>query len=99
MRQSQPKRHNWMFSNQANPGIIYIPPADDEDIDFKPEETCVWMPDDIQAFMDRLFAISQGMSGNKGQRIKKLVQLIMAAGDLGLHKFLVLQYHGHNRVC
>jgi hypothetical protein len=80
---ASPSGNNWMFSNQANPGIIYIPPADDEDIDFTPEETCVWMPADIQAFMHRLFAISQGMSGNKGQRIKKLVQLIMAAGESG----------------
>ena len=76
-----PSGNNWMFSNRANPGIIFIPPAEDEDIDFKPEEVCVWMPDDVKEFMHRLFAISQGMSGNKGQRIKKLVQVILTAGE------------------
>jgi hypothetical protein len=29
-----------MFSNKARPGIIYIPPPDDETIDFHPEEVC-----------------------------------------------------------
>ena len=75
-----PSGNNWMFSNRANPGIIFIPPPEDETIDFKPEEICVWMPSDIKAFLSRLFAVSQGMSGYRGQRIKRLVQVILRVG-------------------
>jgi hypothetical protein len=78
-----PSGNNWMFSNDANPGVIYIPPADDEDIDFAPEDICVFMPGEAKKFMNRLFAISQGMSGNKGSRIKRLVQVILKAGYPG----------------
>jgi hypothetical protein len=35
------------------------------------------MPNKIQEFMDRLFAISKGMSGVQGKRIRTLVQVIM----------------------
>lgn len=78
-----PSGNNWMFSNNANPGIIYIPPAEDTSMVFKPEEYCAWMPDNVKKFMLRLVAISQTMSGNKGQRIKKLVQVILQAGYPG----------------
>jgi hypothetical protein len=70
-----PSGNNWMFSNSAKPGIIYIPPADDISIDYEPEQVCVWMQTDVKKFMMRLVATSQMMSGNKGQRIKKLVRV------------------------
>jgi hypothetical protein len=38
------------------------------------------MPSKIKDFMDRLFAISKGMSGEEGKRIRALVQVIMKAG-------------------
>ena len=78
-----PSGNNWMFSNEANPGIIYIPPPDDESIDFDPDEICVWMPDNAKKFLMRLAAVAQGMSGYKGQRIKRLVQVILNAGYPG----------------
>lgn len=75
-----PSGHNWMFSNSANPGIIYIPPADDRTMHFQPDEMCVWMPDQIMQFMQRLRVISQSMSGHRGARIKKLARVILRVG-------------------
>jgi hypothetical protein len=75
-----PSGNNWMFSNKASPGVIYIPPVDHDPVDFEPEAVCVWMPNDAKTFMMRLFAISQGISGVKGKRIKALVQVILKAG-------------------
>jgi hypothetical protein len=69
-----------MFSNDARPGIIYIPPPEDRTITFDPETSCVWRPDDVQKFLQRLTAVSKGMSGNRGARIKKLVQVIVRVG-------------------
>jgi hypothetical protein len=75
-----PSGNNWMFSNSANPGIIYIPPSD---IDFDPEEICAWAPSNAKTFMMRLSAIAQGMSGYKGERVKTLVQVMLKAGYPG----------------
>ena len=75
-----PSGNNWMFSNSANPGIIYIPPVDHDPIDFEAEDICVWTPNDAKTFLMRLLALAQGMKGYKGQRIKKLVQVILNAG-------------------
>ena len=75
-----PSGNNWMFSHNAKPGIIYIPPAEDRMITFEPAHTCVWRQSDVQQFLQRLTTISKGMSGNRGARIKKLVQVIVRVG-------------------
>ena len=76
-----PSGNNWMFSNDANPGIIYIPPAEDREITYEPDPPiCVWRPDGAQSFLQRLTTISKGMSGHNGARIKKLVQVIVRVG-------------------
>lgn len=75
-----PSGNNWMFSNSANPGIIYIPPAEDTTITFEPEEMCSWTPDQTSKFMQRLRDVSQSMTGHKWARIKKLVQVILRVG-------------------
>lgn len=78
-----PSGNNYMFSNDANPGIIYIPPAEHDPIDGDPEPVCVWTPDIVQNFLLRLGTISQTMSGHDGERIKKLVKVIRRAGYPG----------------
>ena len=75
-----PSGNNWMFSNSANPGNIYIPPAEDITRNFVPEELCLWTQDQIKVFMQRLRVISQTMPGQNGERIKKLVQVILRVG-------------------
>jgi hypothetical protein len=75
-----PSGNNWMFSNSANPGIIYIPPPEDRTIKFPAEEMCVWGPDQIKLFLQRLRFISQSIRGAKGERIQKLVQVILRVG-------------------
>jgi hypothetical protein len=75
-----PSGNNWMFSNSANPGVIYIPPPDDTQIDYDPQQICSWLPSDIKDFMLRLDAVSRGMSGYKGQRIKTMVRVIVQTG-------------------
>jgi hypothetical protein len=75
-----PSGNNWMFSNGANPGVIYIPPLDRDPIDFDPDEICVWTPDSARTLLMRLNSLARGMSGNKGARIKRLVQVILSAG-------------------
>lgn len=75
-----PSGNNWMFSNGASPGIIYIPPTE---LDFDPVDVCVWVPDDAKTFMRRLITVAQGISGYKGDRIKALVQVILKAGYPG----------------
>lgn len=75
-----PSGNNWMFSNGANPGIIYIPPAEDRTISFEPEEQCLWIPDKIQQFLQRLRVIAQSMSGEKGKRINRLVSVVLRVG-------------------
>jgi hypothetical protein len=75
-----PSGNNWMFSNNARPGYIFIPPADTSYIGFEPEESCSWMPSNIQQFMLRLVAVAQTVPGYRGQRIRKLVRVIVQAG-------------------
>ena len=76
-----PSGNNWMFSNNASPGIIYIPPAEDREITYEPNHICVWRETDTQKFLQRLTTISKGISGkNRGSRIKKLVQVIVRVG-------------------
>jgi hypothetical protein len=76
-----PSGNNWMFSNSANPGIIYVPPAEDRiTITFAPEKQCFWTPNQRTLFMQRLRVVSQSMSGEDGARIKKLVQVILRVG-------------------
>jgi hypothetical protein len=69
-----------MFSNSANPGIIFIPPAEHDPIDGDPDDNCGWTPGSADVFLKRLIALSRGMSGNKGARVKKLVRVIVQAG-------------------
>jgi hypothetical protein len=75
-----PSGNNWMFSNDASPGIIYIPPPDTLEFDFKPEELCIWMPNDAKDFMMRLAAVAQTINGEEGRRIRRLVRVILQAG-------------------
>lgn len=74
-----PSGDNWMFSNSANPGIIYIPPPEDR-VNFAPEVLCVWIPTSINLFMQRLRVIAQSIPGLKGARIRKFVQIILRVG-------------------
>jgi hypothetical protein len=69
-----------MFSNSANPGIIYIPPQDDTDIDFEAEEACPWVPSSVTTFMKRLVAVSGVIPGHRGERIQKLAGVIREVG-------------------
>jgi len=78
-----PSGNNWMFSHTAKPGIIWIPPAEDESFDFDSVRSCSWMPSNIQKFLMSLGTISRTMPGIRGQRIKKLVQVILRAGHPG----------------
>ena len=78
-----PSGNNWMFSRRATPGYIYIPPADDQAFTYDPEPICSWSPKLEEAFIRRLHAIAQGMPGNKGHRIKRLMQVITNAGYPG----------------
>jgi hypothetical protein len=75
-----PSGNNWMFSNSANPGIIYIPPQDDTDIDFEAEEACPWVPSSVTTFMKRLVAVSGVIPGHRGERIQKLAGVIREVG-------------------
>ena len=74
-----PSGNNWMFSNKANPGYIYIPPADDKEVTFDPEPLCTWSPKLEEEFIRRLHALAKGMPGNKGNRIKRLTQVMADA--------------------
>jgi hypothetical protein len=78
-----PSGNNWMFSRRATPGYIYIPPPDDKVFTYDPEPICSWSPKAEEAFIRRLHAIAQGMPGNKGHRIKRLMQVILNAGHPG----------------
>lgn len=71
-----PSGNNWMFSNGANPGIIYIPPSDDEQFEYPAENICVWTSDSIRKFMMRLFTVSR----RKSRRVRRLVNVILRAG-------------------
>ena len=75
-----PSGNNWMFSHTAKPGYIYIPPAEDTTATFDPVEICVWAPDRIKLFMQRLRVIAQSMSGNLGDRVARIVQVILRVG-------------------
>jgi hypothetical protein len=76
-----PSGNNWMFSSSANPGIIWIPPAENDPIDIdEPLEICVWTPGDGKVFMQRLVGIARAMSGIKGDRVKEMVRVIAEAG-------------------
>jgi hypothetical protein len=81
-----PSGNNWMFSNEARPGIIYIPPYDEPDepdepkdksYDYDPDGAiCAWSPKGIEAFRMQLKVIAQGIPGHNGERIKRLVRVI-----------------------
>ena len=81
-----PSGNNWMFSNDARPGIIYIPPPDDElfpdepkdkHYEYDPEgDMCSWSPNGIEEFKKQLKVIAHGIPGENGRRIKRLVQVI-----------------------
>jgi hypothetical protein len=66
-----------MFSSTAVPGIIFIPPLD---LDFDEENLCSWSDQDAEALLMKLHSAAQGMSGNKGARIQRLVKVIKDAG-------------------
>lgn len=75
-----PSGNNWMFSNSANPGIIFIPPPENREEDFEPAQVCPWVPSSVKNFIQRLVAVSQIMSGYTGQRVQKLVGVIQRVG-------------------
>jgi len=75
-----PTGNNWCFSSSANPGIIFIPPADHDPIDGDPENICVWTPGNANVFLQRLGTIAASIGGNKGDRVNKLVRVIADAG-------------------
>ncbi len=77
-----PSGNNYMFSNRARPGIIYIPP-DDKKFTYDPEQICSWSPKREEEFIRRLFAVAKGIPGNRGNRIKRLMQVISNAGYPG----------------
>jgi hypothetical protein len=79
-KQVSPSGNNWMFSNDAAPGIIFIPPPETREFDFKPEEICSWMPNDAKDFLMRLSAVAQTITGEQGKRIRRLVRVILQAG-------------------
>jgi hypothetical protein len=73
-----------MFSNNAVPGFIFIPPNVDKKLSYESERTCSWSPALEEKFIRSLLAIAQGMpSNNQGTRIKRLLQVIVAAGPKG----------------
>jgi hypothetical protein len=69
-----PSGNNWMFSNEARPGIIYIPPPDT--LDISGEDVCVWGPDSQTKLLKKLHAVSL----TKPQRAQRLVNVIVSAG-------------------
>ena len=81
--------NNWKFSRsarlsrRARPGIIFIPPVEHDPIDMDPDVLYTWTAKDVEKFKLRLKAVAQGMSGNAGERIKKLVKVILRAGYPG----------------
>jgi hypothetical protein len=75
-----PSGNNWMFSNSATPGIIYIPPADDISIDFEAIDTCTWLTKDANEFIKRLSVVAKMVDGEQGKRVKKMVEIIARAG-------------------
>jgi hypothetical protein len=83
-----PSGNNWMFSKDAHPGIIFIPPPDEDDepkdktYDYDPDgPICGWSPKGLQEFRIQLKVIAQGISGHNGDRIKRLVRVIGRADD------------------
>lgn len=78
-----PSGNNFMFSNDAVPGYIYIPPEDDKEYTFEAEEMCLWTPKAEETFVKRLHTLAQGLKGNNGARIKRLVQVIQNVGHPG----------------
>jgi hypothetical protein len=75
-----PSGNNWMFSNSANPGIIFIPPAEHDPIDMDPEEICPWTPGNAKEFTRRLATLAKQLPGYKGERIQTLAGVIADAG-------------------
>lgn len=79
-----PSGNNWMFSNDANPGIIYIPPAEDREITFESDETiCVWDTNGPSRFLKQLSTVAASIPGYNGDRIKRLVQVMTRVGYPG----------------
>jgi hypothetical protein len=93
-----PSGNNWMFSKSARPGAIFIPPAKDRTINFDPENLCVWTPQSQKAFLRTLDRIAQAISGERGKRIKRLMQVVLSAGspawsDLWYYNDLVIEMY------
>ena len=91
-----PSGNNWMFSERARPGIIFIPPLKDRTVSFAPENICVWTPQSEKSFMRKLDAIAQGLPGEKGKRIKRLMQVVLSTGypawrDLWYYNDMVIE--------
>src|SRR5262249_48939776 len=78
-RKVSPSGNNWMFSGT---GIIFIPPVKDRTFSYAPEDICVWTPQSEKAFLRKLDALAQGLPGEKGKRIKRLMQVVLNAGYL-----------------
>ncbi len=75
-----PSGYNWMFSNSARPGIIFIPPADHDPIDADPEVLYAWTPESVKKLLSSLDAVAKGMSGNPGERIRNMMKLAISVG-------------------
>jgi len=93
-----PSGNNWMFSERARPGIIFIPPLKDRTVSFAPENICVWTPQFQKSFMRKLDAIAQGLPGEKGKRIKRLMQVVLSTGypawrDLWYYNDMVIEMY------
>lgn len=93
-----PSGNNWMFSESARPGIIFIPPLKDRTVNFPPENICVWTPQFQKSFMRKLDAIAQGLTGENGKRIKRLMQVVLNAGypawrDLWYYNDMVIEQY------
>jgi hypothetical protein len=93
-----PSGNNWMFSKRARPGIIYIPPLKDRTINFDPEDICVWTPQSRKAFLRTLDRIAQAIPGERGKRIKRLMQVVLNAGypawrDLWYYNDMVIEMY------
>jgi hypothetical protein len=104
-----PSGNNWMFSERARPGIIFIPqlkdriikvipPQKDRTVNFAPENICVWTPQSEKSFMRKLDAIAQGLPGEKGKRIKRLMQVVLSTGskdwrDLWYYNDMVIEMY------
>jgi hypothetical protein len=78
-----PSGNNWMFSKDARPGIIYIPPPDEPDepkdksYEYDPDGAiCAWSPNGIEEFKKQLKVVAQGLRGHNADRIKRLVRVI-----------------------